>query len=157
MAESTAGANAGSGPARLEAIWLKSARQGPMEPVSEATLVAGKGLEGNVDRGGYRQVTLLDAEAWEAATREIGVDVNPGARRANLLVRGVDFCETAGRVLRIAGCRIRIRGETLPCERMEDAAPGLQAALAPDWRAGAYGMVLEGGRLAPGDAVAWES
>jgi len=40
---------------------------------------------------------------------------------------------------------------------MEDAAPGLKAALAPDWRGGAYGMVLEGGPLALGDAVAWES
>lgn len=156
MAESTAGP-AGSGSARLEAIWLKSARKSPMQSVPEATLVAGKGLEGNVDRGGYRQVTLLDADAWEAATREVGVDVAPAARRANLLVRGVDFCETTDRVLRIAGCRIRIRGETLPCARMEDAAPGLKAALAPDWRGGAYGMVLEGGPLALGDAVAWES
>lgn len=160
MAESTAGStdgSAGSGSARLEAIWLKSARKGPMEPVPAATLVAGKGLEGNVDRGGYRQVTILDADAWEAATREVGVDLAPDARRANLLVRGVDFSETADRVLRIAGCRIRIRGETLPCERMEDAAPGLKDALAPDWRGGAYGMVLEGGPLALGDAVAWES
>ena len=149
--------SAGSGSARLEAIWLKSARKGPMEPVAAATLVAGKGLEGNVDRGGYRQVTLLDAGAWETATREVGVDLSPDARRANLLVRGVDFCDTANRVLRIARCRIRIRGETLPCGRMEDAAPGLKTALAPGWRGGAYGIVLEGGPLALGDAVAWES
>ncbi|WP_419949240.1 MOSC domain-containing protein [Candidatus Palauibacter sp.] len=145
------------GGARLEAIWLKAAKRGPMEPVSEATLVAGQGLEGNVDRGGYRQVTLLDANAWETATREVGAEVSPDARRANLLVRGVDFRDAANRVLRIAGCRIRIRGETLPCARMEDAAPGLKAALKPDWRGGAYGMVVEGGPLALGDAVAWES
>lgn len=142
--------------ARLEAIWIKAAKQRPMEPVSEATLVAGQGLEGNADRGGYRQVTLLDANAWEAATREAGTELGPDARRANLLVRGVDFRDSGSRVLRIAGCRIRIRGETLPCNRMEEAAPGLKAALKPDWRGGAYGMVLEGGPLAPGDAVAWE-
>lgn len=143
--------------ARLEAIWLKPAKMGPMESVAEARLVAGQGLEGNAERGGYRQVTLLDADAWEAATREVGVEVNPAARRANLLVRGVDLHDTANRVLRIAGCRIRIRGETLPCERMDEAAPGLKAALAPAWRGGAYGMVLDGGPLALGDAVAWES
>lgn len=143
--------------ARLEAIWLKPAKMGPMEPVAEARLVAGQGLEGNVERGGYRQVTLLDADAWEAATRDVGVEVNPAARRANLLVRGVDLHDTANRVLRIAGCRIRIRGETLPCERMDEAAPGLKAALAPAWRGGAYGTVLDGGPLALGDAVAWES
>ena len=143
--------------ARLEAIWLKPAKMGPMESVAEARLVAGQGLEGNAERGGYRQVTLLDADAWEAATREVGVEVNPAARRANLLVRGVDLHDTANRVLKIAGCRIRIRGETLPCERMDEAAPGLKAALAPAWRGGAYGMVLDGGPLALGDAVAWES
>lgn len=143
--------------ARLEAIWLKPAKMGPMEPVAAARLVAGQGLEGNAERGGYRQVTLLDADAWEAATREVGVEVSPDARRANLLVRGVDLHDTANRVLRIAGCRIRIRGETLPCERMDEAAPGLKAALAPAWRGGAYGMVLDGGPLALGDAVAWES
>lgn len=143
--------------ARLEAIWLKPAKMGPMEPVTEARLVAGQGLEGNAERGGYRQVTLLDADAWEAATREVGVEVGPDARRANLLVRGVDLHDTANRVLKIAGCRIRIRGETLPCERMDEAAPGLKAALAPAWRGGAYGMVLDGGPLALGDAVAWES
>lgn len=145
-----------NGGATLEGIWLKSGRRGPMEAVDEASLVADVGIEGNADRGGYRQVTLLDANAWEAATSELGVEVDPAARRANLLLRGVDLAETADRVLRVAGCRIRIRGETRPCERMDEAAPGLRAALDPAWRAGAYGMVVEGGRVAIGDPVEWD-
>lgn len=128
-----------------------------MQAVSEATLVEGLGLEGNADRGGYRQVTLLDADAWETAAAAVGAEIDPAARRANLLLRGVDLHESADRVLRIGDCRIKIRGETLPCARMEDAAPGLREALGPDWRAGAYGMVLDGGPLEVGDSVAWDS
>ena len=146
-----------TGGARLEAIWVKTAQGGPMRSVPEGTLVAGSGLEGNANLGGYRQVTVLDADAWQAATEEAGADVGPEARRANLLVRGLDLAETRDRVLKVAGCRIAIRGETLPCERMDEAAPGLKEALRPSWRGGVYGMVLEGGPVALGDAVAFEA
>ncbi len=146
-----------NGEARLEAIWLKTGRRGPMRSVSEVTLVEKHGIDGNSDQHGYRQVTLLDADAWERATAEIGVEVDPSARRANFLLRGIDLHETADRVLKVAECRIKIRGETLPCGRMDDAAPGLKSALASAWRGGAYGTVLEGGSLAVGDTVCWES
>jgi len=147
--------NAADG-ARVEAIWIKTGRRGPMEPAAEASLVAGAGIEGNADRGGYRQVTLLDADAWERATTELGRAVDPAARRANLLTRGLDFFDTADQVVIIGTARIQIRGETLPCERMDEAAPGLRTALAFEWRGGAYGMVLDGGAIAVGDTVSWE-
>jgi len=142
--------------ARVEGIWIKGGRGGPMRAVDAATLVEGAGIEGNADAGGYRQVTMLDADAWERATGELGAPVDPAARRANLLFRGVDLEEQAGRVIRVGECRIRIRGETRPCGRMEQAASGLREALARGWRGGAYGMVLHGGRISVGDAVSWE-
>ncbi len=142
--------------AQLEAIWIKTERKKPMKSVPEARLIEGKGIEGSIDQGGYRQVTLLDADAWETATKSLGVDVEPDARRANLLVRGVDLEETKGRVICVADSRIAIRGETLPCERMEEAAPGLKKALKPAWRGGVYGIVLTGGTLALGAPVKWE-
>lgn len=127
-----------------------------MERVPEGRLVPGRGLEGNADQGGRRQLTIVDRAAWERATSELGVPVEPSARRANVLVSGVELADTAGRVLRLGACRIRIGGETRPCGRMDEACGGLQEALRPEWRGGAYGVVLEGGPLSTGDPVGWE-
>ena len=140
---------------RLEAIWIKRFHRGPMDSRKRARAVAGRGLEGNADQGGKRQVTILGADRWEETCRELGEEVDPSLRRANLYVRGVDLRDSRGRVLAIGACRIRIYGETRPCERMDEARPGLRRALDPDWRAGAYGEVLDDAVIAVGEEVRW--
>jgi MOSC domain-containing protein YiiM len=59
-------------------------------------------------------------------------------------------------VLRLGGVRVRIKGETRPCERMDEALAGLRAAMDPDWRGGAFGQVLDDGVLTVGDPVRWD-
>ena len=140
----------------LEKIWLKRVRRGPMDGRERARLIAGQGIEGNANQGGRRQVTVLSAERWEEVERRLGARVDPGSRRANLYVRGVDLEESRGRVLRVGVCKIVIRGETRPCRLMEETYPGLQAALDPAWGGGAFGEVVEGGEIEVGDEVAWE-
>jgi len=142
-------------PGRLEAIWIKRVHRGPMDPVEAAQFNAGRGIEGNADQGGKRQVTLLEREAWDAMMREVGSDVSPGSRRANLLVSGVQLRETRGRVLRIGGCRVRVWGETRPCDHMDDAAQGLRTAMGRDWRGGVFGEILDDGQVRVGDPVTW--
>jgi MOSC domain-containing protein YiiM len=51
---------------------------------------------------------------------------------------------------------VRIFGETRPCHQMDEACPGLQAALSPPWGGGAFGEILDGGAIAVGSPVAWE-
>jgi MOSC domain-containing protein YiiM len=139
----------------LERIWIKRAKRGPMDPVDDAELVTGRGLVHNADQGGRRQVTLVDRARWDQATAGFATPVDPIVRRANLLVSGVDLEQSRGRTLRIGSCRIRLLGETRPCERMEEARAGLRAALEPHWGGGAYGEVLGAGTIRIGDRVEW--
>jgi MOSC domain-containing protein YiiM len=141
---------------RLDAIWLKRAHRGKMDEVTEATAVAGKGLEGNVDRSRRRQITIIEREVWEAIQRELGADVPPASRRANLMVSGVRLEETRGRTLRVGGVRLAIGGETTPCERMDEAFEGLRAALRPHWGGGVFAQVLDDGIITVGDEVTLE-
>ncbi|MHB0949993.1 MAG: MOSC domain-containing protein [Gemmatimonadaceae bacterium] len=139
----------------LEAIYLKRMKRGPMDPVERATLVTGQGLAGNANQGGKRQVTILEREVWEALMTSLGGELSPARRRANLLVSGVRLAQSSGRVLAVGGHRIRILGETRPCERMDEALQGLRAAMSSNWRGGVYGEVLDDGEVQVGDAVGW--
>lgn len=141
---------------RLVAIWLKRFRCGPMDSQGRARLVAGHGLVGNANQGGRRQVTIISAERWRAMMRELGADVDPAARRANLLVDGVELRDTRDRVLRVGAAPLRVLGETRPCERMDEALPGLRAVMGKDWGGGVFAEVLEDAEIAVGDAVRWD-
>ena len=132
-------------------IWIKRAHRGVMDPVDAAEAVAGRGLAGNADQGGRRQITIIDETAWHEAAAETGAGVDPSKRRANVMLRGIPLAESRGKILRLGGCLVRILGETRPCERMEEARPGLRKALGADWRAGVFGEIIEGGPLHVGD------
>jgi MOSC domain-containing protein YiiM len=140
---------------RLEAIWIKRARRGPMDSVARASLQAGRGLRGNADQGGRRQVTLIDRQAWDAVMEALGDSVEPAMRRANLLIGGLPLTASRGRILLIGDCRLRINGETRPCAQMDEARPGLRRALEPPWHGGAYAEVLDDGQIEVGAPVQW--
>jgi len=140
----------------LEAIWLKRARGGPMDPVDEAVAVEARGLDGGVDFDSHRQVTLIEREVFDRLKAEINSSMEPVMRRANLLVSGMRLEDTRNRTLVVGDLRIHIHGETRPCGLMEEACEGLMGALAPHWGGGAYGSVVNDATVAVGDDVRWE-
>jgi MOSC domain-containing protein YiiM len=141
--------------AKLEQIWLKRGKQGPMDPVPTAVADA-RGLQGNADRGGKRQVTIISEERWTELMRDLGANLPPSTRRANLMISRLDLQGSRGRILRVGSVRLKINGETRPCEQMEEAHAGLQSLMRERWGGGAFAEVLDGGELQTGDAVAWE-
>ena len=140
---------------RIEAIWVKRMKRGPMDPKQRVQLIAGKGIEGNANQGGRRQVTIIEKEIFGEIEAELMTDVDPRWRRANVMVSGLPLIDSRGKTLAIGDCRIQIFGETKPCEKLEEACRGLRAALEPRWGGGASGMVIVGGEICVGDPIDW--
>ncbi len=139
----------------MEALWLKPEAYGPMEPVEELGVVARTGIERNADWGGKRQVTVIEKERWDAMMAALGgVDLDPSARRANVMVSGCDLGDSRHHILHLGDVRVEIRGETRPCERMDQAYQGLRRVMAAPWNGGVYGVILDGGAIRVGDTVA---
>ena len=130
--------------------------RGPMDAAARARVVAGKGIVGNANQGGKRQVTIVSNKHWADVTAPLGDTPDPRLRRANLLVSDIDFADARGKILKIGNVRVRIYGETRPCEQMEAAVPGLRDAMSVPWGGGAHGEVLDDGEIAVGDPVSLE-
>jgi len=141
--------------ATVTQIWIKRSTLGRMDPV-DAPVLDDEGLAGNANRGGRRQVTIIARERWTELMKTLGADLPPSARRANLMLSGVDLQDSRGRILRVGGTRLLINGKTRPCERMEEAHAGLQVLMRDRWGGGAYAEVVDGGDIHVGDAVEWE-
>jgi MOSC domain-containing protein YiiM len=100
-----------------------------------------------------RQVTVLFAEDWAAAVAGLDSEAPWTIRRATLLLSGVPNPKRAGDVLVIGDVRLRVTGETEPCERMDQQLAGLWKALGSEWRGGVTARVISGGTIAVGDHV----
>ncbi len=145
----------------LEQIWIKRAKLGPMDPKPSASVRADRGLVGNANQGGRRQVTIIEQERWAAHMIALGLTepdraIHPSRRRANLLVRDCPLANSRGKILRIGAVRLRIAGETKPCHQMDEVHDGLQAVMRPEWGGGAFAVVLDDGEINIGDVVSWE-
>lgn len=143
----------------LAGIARRACSKAPMEVLTSVLVTPERGVEGD-SRGiikpggkGKRQVSLMERVDWHAAMAELGRDVPWWERRANFLVDGLDLPQTPGSLLRVGSVLMVVTTECDPCRRMEAVAPGLEAALAPDWRGGALARVLEGGVVTVGDLI----
>ena len=121
----------------------------PSDPVQEATVISGLGLEGDRSafEGSMRQVLFMDKETLD----EFGLD--PGQVKENITVTGLDLSQTkAGQVFFIGGdVTMEIVGECEPCGKMDAIQSGLMSKI--DGRRGMLAMVINGGQIKVGDSV----
>ena len=146
----------------------------------EIRLIAGLGVEGDAHAGttvqhrsrvardphqpNLRQVHLIHAELHEGL-RRAGFDVAAGQMGENVTTRGVDLLGLpAGTRLRLGDeAIVEITGLRNPCAQLDAFQPGLMAAaLVRDEqgelirKAGVMAVVVAGGTVRPGDAIAVE-
>lgn len=141
---------------RLEAIWVKCMKRGAMDSVKQAKFKIGVGIIGNANQRGRRQVTIIEREVWSRLMNDLNGNLSPSSRRANLLISGLSLKNSRNRILSIGSCRVRIFGETKPCDRMEEVLHGLERAMTEAWAGGAFGEVLDDGDIWVGDFVSWK-
>lgn len=135
-------------------IWLKRAHHGPMDRVDSGALPGADFAAMRIRVGGVRSRSSTKRHG-ATLRREVAADVDPSARRANVLLRGLDLENSRGRLLRLGECVIRNFGEMRPCELMDEAQPGLRRALATRWRGGTFGEIVTGGTIRVGDPASW--
>jgi len=148
--------------ATVEAIFLHRETAGPMDPVESVRAEAGRGLEGDTyhqpesipkrKRGPDREITLIEAEAVEAATTEAGIPLTQAESRRNLVTRGVALNPLVGREFRVGEVRLRGIRTCDPCSHLEALTrTGVLKAL--EDRGGLRAQILEGGTIRVGDRV----
>lgn len=144
--------------AEVVSIHRVGVRDGVAEPLTEATVIAGYGLEGDwrSHRGSTRQITLIDEAALDATGQALGIQVPPGASRRQIVLRGLDLNATVGKVLRVGALHLEITGLCDPCDNMNrKIGPGAREALQN--RGGINARAINGGPVHPGDPVVVEA
>ena len=137
----------------IEAIAVRSRKNGPMEELPQAEAHAGGGIEGDLPAPPDRSITLLSADQWNQVMRELDRDLPWHTRRANVLVSGPALELLIGHEIQLGSVRVAVKGETEPCKLMEQICPGLRAALTPECRGGVLGRITQSGTMAIGDEI----
>ncbi len=147
-------------PGRVEWIGLRPAPRVATRVVCEVEAVADRGLEGDrtAERsrpGNARQVTFIQAEHLAAMAALLQRPVDPAQTRRNIVVSGINLLSLKGHAFRIGGARFEMTGDCAPCSAME-AALGPGGYNAMRGMGGITAIVIEGGRVAVGDALTVE-
>lgn len=143
-------------------IFIAPVGGGRMSSVDQIRAAMGQGLEG--DRyfhgvGTYsdrpatgREVTLIEAEALEAAGRDYGLRLGPGDARRNVVTAGVSLNHLVGQEFAVG--EVRLRGMRLcePCEHLAELT-GQPVVKALIHRGGLRAEIVSGGLIRVGDPV----
>ena len=129
-----------------------SSEKGPKSPVSEAVLVAGRGIEGDAHAGTDRQISLLAKESVDKI--EItGIRLAPGDFGENITTEGIDAASiVVGQRLAVGdGAVLQISEIGKVCATPCSIGRRLGDCIMP--REGIFARVVRGGRIAAGDSV----
>jgi hypothetical protein len=145
-------------------IYVSEVKTGPMQSLTAATALTGKGLAGDryaakagtftpdsTRLRGY-DLTLIESEAIERLTLTDGSQIDLADARRNLITRGIDLNALVGRAFTIGA--VRAFGQRLaePCVHLQRlTGPGIIAGLVH--QGGLRADVLSDGEIRLGDKI----
>jgi MOSC domain-containing protein YiiM len=139
----------------VEWIGLRPSRREVLRAVANADATIGHGLVGDhySNRGGKRQVTLIQAEHLQAIASMLDVRaVDPGSLRRNLVICGINLLALKDKQFQVGDAILEYSGLCHPCSRMESAlGPGGYNALRG--HGGITARVLRGGTIRVGNPL----
>jgi len=146
---------------RVDSIHIAPAAKAPTSSVDQVQAVPGAGLVGDryfLKQGTFfkpepdYELTLIEAEAIEAAEREDQVTLAAGEARRNVVTRDVPLNHLVGREFMVGD--VRVRGIRLcePCGHLQTLT-GLPVIKALRHRGGLRAQILTSGVIRVGDAV----
>lgn len=146
----------------VQALFIGPTAKQPLQPVDQVVAVAGHGLEGDrkyrregkppSKNGPDREITLIEAEAIEAVSRDYNVELSPIETRRNVVTRGIALNHLVGKQFRVGAVVLRGIRFCEPCEHLESLTRvGVRAALVH--RGGLRAQILEGGAIRIGDPI----
>lgn len=139
---------------RVEAIYLAAHHGELPQEVPVAAAHPGRGLEGdrNFDDPDSCDITLIEAEAFDALDAQQGFELQPAESRRQVLVRGVDLGDFIGRRFQLGDVECEGEERCEPCNHLAGLV-GSQVVLKGLLHTGLRASILSGGTIRRGDAV----
>lgn len=151
--------------AKVEEIYIGAEMGKPLHAVDVVTVIENVGIDGDryaqkqgtftkeqEDGDAGKQVTLIEAEAIEAALEEFGDDFRDGKSRRNLVTRGIKLSGLVNHRLQIGDVILRGDRDCPPCSHLSKLT-ATDSRKSLKHRGGLRTTVLKGGTIRVGDRI----
>ena len=150
---------------KIEEIYIVAEMGRPLASVNEVTVLEGRGIAGDryaalagtftkeeEEGDAGKHVTLIEAEAIEAALEEFGEDFSKGRSRRNIVTRGIRLNDLINHRLRIGEVIFKGERHCHPCGHLSKLT-ATDARTSLKMRGGLRTTVIKGGILRVGDTI----
>jgi MOSC domain-containing protein YiiM len=148
----------------VEGIYVAREGSATMERVEEARTIEGCGIEGDrycegtgfwTPYGDVCEVTLIESEDLDYIQRELGITVENGEHRRNIVTSGIRLGDLRRKRFRIGETMLEYDRPRPPCRHVQELSePGMTRAL--KGRGGICARVVEAGTIRTQDTIELE-
>lgn len=147
----------------VEQINLAERTSGPTFAVETVEAMAGRGLKGDrivTERSPNgepvepkKQITLIEAEAFDALRRDYDLEFSAGESRRNICTRGVPLNHLVDRAFSVGAARLKGIELCEPCGIIEKLSGKKGVTKALIHRGGLRAEIVESGTIRVGDSI----